>query len=272
MDFIFNNEFQLSDYKMDVLKGYQRPIFAPFSNVTKTIPGRPGAWDFGIEIGPRVDTYPIVCLAKGADERDKLINGFVGRLFDQKGQPKTFKVQTSFDSKMWIECRVSAQSTGKYYPGGNVVFDLQFSAFNDPFKRATQTAFDPIDNVKYGDVEKGDYYKNTDSFQWLYSRHYFGCHNYSSLETDIKFVLTNASGNDVSIEHLESKRELTLPNFSNARVEIDTGNKTIKINGRNILQGSNMKFFSLFPGDNGFVFKGSGVKGLVKCSWIHKFM
>ena len=57
MEVIFNNEFTLSDYKMAVLKDYERPLFTSFSNKTKNVPGRPGAWDFGIDIGSRVEPY-----------------------------------------------------------------------------------------------------------------------------------------------------------------------------------------------------------------------
>ena len=272
MEVIFNNEFKLSDYKMAVLKDYERPLFTSFSNKTKNVPGRPGAWDFGIDIGSRVDVYPIVCMATNHQERDRLIRTFVGKLFDQKAQSKVFKVSTSIDPEMWIECRVSAQSSGKYYRGGHVIFELQFTAFNDPFKRATQTAFDPTGTINYGEVIPGDYYKNPSSFDWLYSRHYYGCHNYGSLETDIIFTITNATGKNVSIEHQESGRELTLPDFTNATVEIDTGKKTVKINGQNIVSGSNMRFFKLYPGDNGFVFKGDIVKGKVNSKWLHRFM
>lgn len=272
MEFKFDNEFSLSDYKMDVLSGYERPLFTSISNITKTVPGRPGAWDFGIEIGSRVETYPIICKAKGAVERDKLIREFVGKLFDQKAKPRTFKIRTSFDPQLWIECRVSANPTGKYYPGGHVVFDLQFTAFNDPFKRGEQTAFDPIEPVYYGEVQTGDYYKNPATFDWVYSPHYYGCYNYGSLETDIIFTLTNATATSPSILHLESGKELTLPNFSNALVVIDTKKKTVKINNQDIIQGSNMKFFSLYPGNNGFAFKGNGVRGKVTSEWLHKFM
>lgn len=272
MNFTFNDEFSLSDYKMDVLEGYQRPLFASISNLTKTIPGRPGAWDFGIEIGPRVDTYPIVCLAKSHVERDYLINVFVGKLFDQFGQPRTFKVKTEFDPKLWIECRVSAQSTGKYYRGGVVVFDLQFTAFSDPFKRAEQTAFDPVTPIYYGEVAPGDYYKNPESFDWTYSRHYYGCYNYGALNTDIIFTITGGSATNPSITHLETGRELTLPSFTNKTVVVDTGRKIITVNGVEILSGSNMKFFSLVPGENGFLFQGEGVKGRVSSSWWHRFM
>jgi len=49
---------------------------------------------------------------------------FIGQLFDRQAKPKMFKVRTGFDPQLWVECRVSAQSVGKYYPGGQVVFEL----------------------------------------------------------------------------------------------------------------------------------------------------
>lgn len=272
MEVYFNDEFKLSDFKMMILKDYERPLFPSISNKTKNVPGRPGAWDFGIDVGSRVESFPVVCLAGAPLERELLMRDFVGRLFDRKGNPRTFKIRTSYDPDFWIECRVSANAKGKFSRGGHVDFELQFTAFNDPFKRATQTAFDPVEPVFYDQVVPGDFYKNPESFNWMYSRHYYGCYNYGSLETDIIFTITNASGKNVSIEHMESGKELTLPDFSNAKVEIDTGKKTIKVNGQNIVKGSNMKFFNLWPGQNGFVFKGEGVKGTINSKWLHKFM
>lgn len=272
MDIFFGDEFSLSDYKMRVRDGYQRPLFAPFSNKTKSVPGRPGAWDFGIDIEPRADSYPIVCLAKGNNERENLIREFTGRLFDQNAQPKKFKVRTSLDPELWIECRVSTQSTGTPYREGPVVFSLQLTAFDDPFKRATQTAFDPKEPVYYDQVVPGDFYRNPSSFDWIYSRHYYGCYNYGSLKTNIVFTITNGTAKNPSITHIESGRELTLPDFTNKTVVIDTGKKIITVNGVEILSGSNMKFFSLLPGANGFLFQGEGVKGKVASLWLHKFM
>ncbi len=272
MDITFNNEFSLSDYKMVVLNDYERPLFPTITNKTKDVPGRAGAWDFGIDIGTRTETYPIVCKATSGFERDKLIREFIGKLYDRKGQPKTYKIQTNFDPQLWIDCRVSAQATGKYYRGGHVVFELKFTSFDDPFKRGSQTAFDPTEPVYYGEVQTGDYYKNPETFNWMYSPHYFGCYNYGSLETDIIFTLTGASAKEASILHMESGRELTLPDFSNATVVIDTKKKIIKINGQSVVSGTNLKFFSLYPGSNGFAFKGNGVKGKVTSEWLHKFM
>ncbi|MGX7195437.1 phage distal tail protein [Enterococcus olivae] len=272
MEVTFNDEFSLSDFKMAILKDYERPLFSSLSNKTKNVPGRPGAWDFGVDIGARTETFPIVCMAVNPYERELLVRDFVGRLFDRRAQPKTFQIRTNYDPELWVECRVSAQPNGKYYRGGHVDFELQFTAYNDPFKRATQTAFDPKEPVRYGEVTPGDYYTNPESFEWMYNIHYYGCHNYGSLETDIIFTIANGTAKNPRILHLESGRELTLPDFTSATVEIDTGKKTIKVNGQSVVSGSNMKFFSLYPGDNGFAFKGDTVKGKVSSRWLHKFM
>lgn len=272
MELTFDNQFSLSDYKMAVMNGYDRPLFAPITNKTKNIPGRPGAWDFGVDVGSRVESFPIVCLAQDPFERERLITAFVGQLFDRTGKPKTFKIRTNYDPEKWIECRVSAQQSVKYYRGGQADFELQLTAYNDPFKRAHASAYDPKGIIKYGEVAAGDYYKNPDSFTWMYSPHYYGCYNHSSLETSVVFTITNGSAKDASIKHQQSGKTLTLPDFANKTVVIDTNNKTIKINGQSILSGSNMKFFMLYPGSNGFEFRGEGVKGKVTSKWYHKFM
>lgn len=272
MEIIFNDEFKLSDFKMAVMSGFERTLFPPISNKTKTVPGRPGAWDFGVEIGPRIDTFPIICMASDPIEREQLIGEFVSKFFDQVGQPKILKIRTNYNPKVWIECRVSAQASGKFYRGGHADFDLQFTAFSDPFKRAEHTAFDPVTPIYYGEVAPGDYYKNPESFDWTYSRHYYGCYNYGALNTDIIFTITGGSATNPSITHLETGRELTLPSFTNKTVVVDTGRKIITINGEEILSGSNMKFFSLLPGTNGFLFQGETVKGRVSSQWLHRFM
>lgn len=272
MEIYFGDEFSLSDFKMAILKGYAGPLFPTISNKTKNIPGRPGAWDFGIDVGPRARSYPIVCLAQDSFERERLLRSFAGRLFDQKAGPKTFKIRTSYEPELWVECRVSATPSAKYYRGGHADFDLQLTAYNDPFKYGEQTAFDPKEPVHYGKVKPGDYYKNPVSFDWKYSPHYYGCFNYSSLETDVILTINNGSAKNASVTHLESRRTLTLPDFSNKKIVIDTFKKTIFINDQPIVSGSNLDFFSLHPGKNSFEFRGEGVRGKVTSMWYHKFM
>lgn len=54
------------------------------------------------------------------------------------------------------------------------------------------------------------------------SKHYYGCYNYGTLEMDIIFTITDASAKNPDIFNLESNKELTPPDFSNATVLIDT--------------------------------------------------
>ncbi|WP_368250901.1 distal tail protein Dit, partial [Enterococcus sp. 2201sp1_2201st1_B8_2201SCRN_220225] len=74
-------------------------------------------------------------------------------------------------------------------PEGQLCVVSTFQLYcSDPFKRAESTAYDPAKPLKYdvGNPYGSKSYPNTRSFKWIYSRHYSGLENYSSLNADIK--------------------------------------------------------------------------------------
>lgn len=140
----------------------------------------------------------------------------------------------------------------------------------DPFKRAAASAYDPAKPLKYDEANPygSKSYPNTQSFKWIYSRHYSGLENYSSLNTDIKITI-NGTVKGGSVKHLGSGVSIAVPNITNGTAVIDTEMFNLQLNGKDtIIDGD---FFKLAPGDNGFLFEAETANATVSFEWYHRF-
>lgn len=156
-------------------------------------------------------------------------------------------------------------------PEGQLSYSSTFSvSCSDPFKYEPDSKYDPPKPLKYdtGNPYGSKSYPNTQSFKWIYSRHYSGLENYSTLDTDIKITIKGTVKGG-SVRHLGSGILIKLPDISNGSLVIDTEMMNLQINGRDtLIEGD---FFCLVSGDNGFLFEADIVNATVRFEWYHKF-
>lgn len=258
----------LEDFGFEYLTDYSEPIFPDFSGKTQHIPGQAGYWDFGDEIGSKITEVSCIGRFRNRTDFANALREFKGFVLDGFGQPKILKMWFEYDSDHFFFGKINKSSI----PTNQTMvkeFTLSFIR-NDPHEYAASSAYDPSKPLKYD--ESNPYgsksYPNTQSFKWIYSRHYSGLENYSSLNTDIKITIKGTVKGG-SVKHLGSGVSIAVPDITNGTVVIDTEMFNLQLNGRDtIIDGD---FFKLSPGDNGFLFEAETANATVSFEWYHKF-
>lgn len=256
-----------ADFGFYPQQSHKKPRSGAISRKTQHIPGRSGEWYFGSEIGSKTYSLNLLAWERDWDKFEKLSDELNTFFFDAEGQPKLIKATWS-SSKRFLYMRLASHIT----PNVDSIIEeveLNFIA-DDPHEYAESTAYDPAKPLKYdtGNPYGSKSYPNTKSFKWIYSRHYSGIENYSSLNTDIKITIkgTVKSG---SVKHLGSGITITMPDITNGTVVIDTEMFNLQLNGKDIIIDGD--FFKLSPGDNGFLFEAETANATVSFEWYHKF-
>ncbi|WP_010054078.1 phage tail domain-containing protein [Carnobacterium maltaromaticum] len=199
---------KLSDFGFRELTDHSNPAQPNFERKTVSIPGKSGVWEFDSQIGERSIAIPVKYLAISEKEFEKKINMFNSFCFDQHGKPKDLKLVFDYEFEKFHKVKIEQN----FIPNrANILkaFDLMFVAA-DPFKFAASYTFDPEKPVYYNEVVNGDFYFNTQEFNFIYRKHYVGIYNHSSLNTDLKIKLIGNLAN-VSITHIQSGKILTIP-------------------------------------------------------------
>lgn len=265
---LYIDDHDISEFGLQVLEGYEYPLLGAISAKRTNIPGLRGFWDFGDEIGEIEDTFPVTLIEVNPIERQKILREFMRLILDGEGKPKFVKVRNSYEPDKFSFCKVSLAPTPSYFNSG-ADFQLQLIS-PDGVRYATSSQYNPKVPLEY---DKGHQYgimgyPNTESFDWIYTRHYSGLQNYSSLNADIKITITGTV-KDGKVTHLETGQSMLLPDITNGTIVIDSNNYTLSVNGMDsIFDG---EFFNLVSGDNGFLFEAEEVSAKVKYEWYHRF-
>lgn len=262
------DDIPISNWGLRVQKEHDHPAIGEMRTRTITIPGMAGQWDFGSELGAKPFSFPLGFIEYDMFEKQRRLNEFVAFLFDQYGRPRNIKLSFDYAPKKYYFVKVSNGFSPKRV-FGFAFFELSLIA-SDPYAYAEMNAYDIPSN--YDQAEDGMYYENTQSFQWIYSQHYSGVYNYSTLEAPLILEIEGTMLNP-SITHIESGKKLILPSiYSSRTIEIDSSKYTIKSNGYNILFETNEEFIALFPKNNGFLFEAESPNATVTYKWKHKFI
>ena len=258
---------RLSEFGLIPLQGHEHAMMPEIQRKTLNIPGRPGAWDFGVEIGERPFNIPIATIEHDRIKKQRKLTSFVAFLLDPYGQPREMKLVFDYEPDKHYMVKVSQMiNPNRLVHAADFILPL---VANDPYKYASANEYDPKTDVMYGEVGQDDYYHNPQSFDWLYPKHYSAINNYSSYVTEFEAVIEGTVTNP-KITNLVDNKTLTLPSISNGRLEIQPA-EVIK-NGTTILSGSNYNFFHVQPGEVGFLFEGDNPNANVTYRWKHKFM
>jgi len=265
--FYDNKILKISELGFIVSPDFKIPSSGDFDRNLQYIPGRYTPWDFGVQQKGLKITIPCKSISNSQREFQESINKFNSFVLDNEKSPRILKMKLDTEPDKYY----NVQLEGPFIPTRKRVkeFTLEFFA-GDSNKYAKSDEYDPDHKIVYGQVEKGDYYSNTQTFHWLYNKHYSGIYNYSSYTTKIKIIIVGTVKNG-RIKHSQSGKTLTFPDVTNGRVVLDGNNKTVEKNGNDTLVGSNYNFFDLTPGDNSFTFEGDITNARVTFEWLHRF-
>lgn len=263
-----NKKVRLEDFGFRALSSHSNQSSGNYDRKLQYIPGRFAPWDFGVQQKGKSMEIPCKSLFKEESELEKAINKFNSFVLDDNKSPKTLKLSYDYEPDKFYY----VQLDGPFDPDRtNILKGLSIPFFaGDSNKYAKSDEYDPEHKIIYGQVEKGDYYPNTQSFQWLYNKHYSGIYNYSSYTTKIKIIIVGTVKNG-RVKHSQSGKILTFPDITNGRIVLDGNNKTVQRNYVDTLVGSNYNFFDLVVGDNSFTFEGDITNAKVAFEWAHRF-
>jgi predicted phage tail component-like protein len=259
-----------NDLGLHLLAGSDETMMPETRQDTLTIPDRHGAIVFDSYLEPR-RLFPQILIPSQATLND--VQGIVRKvsslLVDEYGKPKDVKVIYDYEPDKYYIARLTGYiSVDRIAKAG--IFLIPLYAY-DPFAYAEANAYDPTEDYVYGEVPEEAYYENTQSFNWIYSNHYSGVHNYSTMVTDF-IVEIEGTVTNPSITLTNTGVKITLPSINNQKITVDSSKYAVKVDGIDSLVNTNAKFFSMVPGDNGFLFEGDNSNATVTYKWKHKFI
>jgi predicted phage tail component-like protein len=237
---------------------------------TLTVPGRHGAYVFNSYLEPR-RFFPYILIPSQATLNDvqKIVRQVSSLLVDEYGSPKDVKLIYDYEPEKYYIARFTGYiAIDRVAKTGR--FPIPFLAY-DPFAYADMNAYD-TDPIEYGvEIPEGTILNNTQSFEWLYERHYSGLYNHSFTGAKLSLKI-EGSVNYPSITNLNTGQMMMLPSLNNGVLEID-GEKETAINGSvNAMPDFRGDFLILNGGDNSLLFKGENPNCTVTYQWKHKFV
>lgn len=214
---------------------------------TIEIPGRPGRWNFGSELGVRHFTIPLKNTDDGQVELQQKQNALVAFLFDEFGQPRPFKLIFDYEpDKHYI-----AEISSSIVPSNAIYI---FRTMGLPL-----VAHDPY---RYSNINADEVVWGSESIDFMAD--YLLGHTNDFAGGTVKVTSNQtlnitASGiavqptieidgtaNNLKIK--SSQYEISLPNFSNTKWEIDLERYVVYRNAQETMIDLN-KFY-LMPGNS----------------------
>lgn len=215
---------------------------------TMTIPGMPGQWDFGSELGSKSFEIPIRALSDDSFNLQQLQNELVAFLMDEYGNPREIKLVFDYEPDKYYTVKVD-RSIAPSLRAHIIRHKTLIFVAHDPYKYSQAFA----DEVVWG--------SEVITFQW----HYLLGHEGAGARNGI-----DINGNktiDVTVDGLAIKPvfeiegtasglkiecgeySFTLPNFTNSTYIVDFENYSVTKNGQEQILDGIDEFF-LMPGNN----------------------
>ena len=260
------------EFEADVLLNSEEPALPALRNLSVTVPGRHGAYDFGAYFEPLEFTLNIVFKRQDYADLKRDIRKLNRLLVDEYARPKTLKLRFGDEVDKYYNVRVT-QAIPVERAAERGFITLGLTAF-DPYAYAGANEYDPEEEYLYDRgymYDTGLMYDNPKYFRWEYERHYSGINNYSDFATDFIIEIVGSVKNP-SVTNLNNGIKLTLPDISSGKLVINSKDYTVEKDGESTLLGSNGEFFDIQSGEVGFLFEGENPNATVTYRWLHKFV
>lgn len=260
----------ISEYGLIVERGGDVDEMPETRDLTLPVPGRPGAYDFGAELGSKPFNFPMVfvdSLSKNELQHKK--REFIRTLLDPYGRPRTFKLQREYEKGKYFLARYSGSlSIQRLVNYGQ--FTLPLMAY-DPYAYSVATN----DEVTWG--------SEVVTFEYDYILGHTGGGQKQTItqpRTVSVFVdgdmikptiKLNGSGSNVSFQANGKSFTLT-DNFTNSEWEIIGSNKTVLKNGSNAYDSLDGKFLELVNGENEISISGSNMNFELQISFQDRYV
>ncbi|MDR4318672.1 Phage-related protein [Niallia circulans] len=266
---VWIDETYLPDIGVIVLVGGEEPALPTTRDRSVVIPGRPGAYDLGGELGVR--NFELNCAIAGVRDHNLIatkVREFTQLLIDRYGRPKTVKLRFESEPDRFYYVRYSGN-----IPVDKIAYTAKFTV--------PMTAFDPYakslvtnDEVAWGSEKI--------TFESQYSLGNSGggkpvtITNATSLNVYVEGLLVRpviaieGSGTDVVIG--VNGNEMLLESFENKIIIIDCENFTVTVNGESSLSILSGNFIELLNGDNSISISGTNLNLTIATKFRDQFI
>ena len=245
----------LQDEGITVLLSSEEPALPSMRNISVTIPGRHGSYDFGAYLEPREFTLNVVFPRKSYSDLKRQIRSFNRKFIDEYGRPKTVTLRFGDEVDKFYYVRLT-EGIPVERAAERGFLPLSLTAF-DPYAYSTVMA----DEVVWG--------SEVITFEWNYLLGMGGTGGgftvtrpqtipiYVDGEALRPVIEINGTANNLTIS--ANGKSFKLPNFSATKWIIDGENYVVKRNGNEELSAMTGDFIELMHGENDVIISGSSM-------------
>ncbi len=265
---VWINDYLLQDEGITVLLDSAEPALPAVRNLSVTVPGRHGAYDFGGYFEPREFTLNCVFPRQSYTELKRQIRAFVRRFVDDYGRPKTVKLRFGDEVDKYYNVRIT-DVIDVERAAERGFFALQLTA-HDPYAYSTVAN----DEIVWG--------SEVITFEWHYLLGMGGTgggvtiNAPTTIDTYVEGErlrpVVEISGSATALTIDANGRAFSLPSFTNTAWVIDGENYTVTRNGNYDLAALTGDFIELVHGDNTIDVSGSNINVQMTIKYRDKYL
>ncbi|MCM3241332.1 phage tail family protein [Cytobacillus oceanisediminis] len=254
------------EFGLIFLKDHFHPHTPEMRSKTLTIPGRPGAWDFGSEWDVRTFNLPFAIIEYNKLEMQRKIRAFVAFLLDSYGRPRVVKLTFDYDLDKYYSVKLASQISPERFFFAEQ-FEVPLVAY-DPYAKSAVSS-DKIIMESDTPLMSDILWDTGLSERRIIAPTTFSIVNNGTVALPFSYVV-EGSGTNVKLS--ANGKTYTLGTFSNKIYEINGDMYTVKVNGVTDLTTTSGDFIELFPGSNVISVSGSNLNLTISESLTYKYI
>ena len=243
---ILDDIYTEKNFGLNALVGHSHPLNAEIDSKTVKIPGRPGVYDFGDEIGIKPFEISFDIIEKDKIEMQQKLYSFISFLQDDYGYPREFKLVYDYAPDRFYMVKVNGLVTPDRLMGVSK-FTLPFVA-NDPYAYSVVYS----DEITWG--------SEILTFESNYTLGHEGTAGNVHVTRNTTIDLTvsgiaikpliEITGSASSLKLEVNGYSINFPKFIDTTWKIDCDNYTVLKNRENSFNDVKLRDFILLPGLN----------------------
>lgn len=241
-----------------LLKDHEHPLITGTRDRIITIPGLPGAYDYGADLEPISFNLPIGFIRKGREDIQRTVRIIKDLLIDGQGKPKTFKLTFGYEPDKYYNVRFTGSIPIERLLGRIGQFELPLICFDGHAWSSTRS-----DEVAWGSeviTFESDVYNFGHSGDGAKTFIIPGSTNITVSGANVQpIIYLIGTGTNVTLSC--GGRTFSLGSFVNADWLIDLSEYVVLKNGVNAIHliSGNWIGLELIQGDNQIDINGSGL-------------
>lgn len=257
----------LQDEGITVLISSEEPALPSMRNISVTVPGRHGAYDFGAYLEPREFTLNVVFPRQSYTDLKRQIREFNRRFIDIYGRPKTVKLRFGDEVDKFYYVRLTEGIPVERSAERGFLI-LRLSAF-DPYAYSTVTA----EEVTWG--------SDVITFEWNYKLGHKGSEVYrirnnTKINYEVEGMAVSPtieiSGRADNLVLEVNGNVIKFSNFSGTDFILNFDRYVVLRDGVETMEGVEFRDFSLIPGNNELSVEGRNMDISLKVSYRDKYI